>query len=297
MIGAAVARRPASRWLTRWSRRGLRRQHLLLASLALVSIFVSSFQAVAQNAGHCLAASEQGGCVEGRVTDADGILLPGLHIFFTEPTDRYGHGVLGDAIEWGGLGYIRQGSAAHGPYEMDDLSLPKTHVFEDLTPRLADLDGDAIPEIIVVETDADRGAALAIYSIATGRIEKLTETPHIGTSHRWLAPLGAADLDGDGAMELAYIDRPHLAKTLRIWRFSNNLLTQVAAMKGVTNHRIGEDFISGGIRDCGDGPEIITADSRWRQVVATRFVNGELQPKVIGRFEGAKSLENALNCI
>ena len=36
-----------------------------------------------------------------------------------------------------------------------------------------------------------------------------------------LAPLGAADLDGDGKIELAYIDRPHLAKILRIWRFDD----------------------------------------------------------------------------
>jgi hypothetical protein len=48
----------------------------------------------------------------------------------------------------------------------------------------------------------------------------LASTPWIGQRFRWLAPVAAADLDGDGAMELAYVDRPHLARTLRVWRIA-----------------------------------------------------------------------------
>ena len=64
--------------------------------------------------------------------------------WFAEPTSRYRHGVLGDAIEAGAL--IAEG--AIGPrmtYRLDEL-----HVFEDLYPRIADLDGNGKTEIVTI---------------------------------------------------------------------------------------------------------------------------------------------------
>jgi hypothetical protein len=52
-------------------------------------------------------------------------------------------------------------------------------------------------------------------------------------------------LNGDGIIEIAYIDRPHLAKELRVWSFVNGDLRPLPRASGLTNHRIGEDFISG----------------------------------------------------
>ena len=43
--------------------------------------------------------------------------------------------------------------------------LPFHRVFEDRLPRLADLDGDGRDEIIVVESDAIRGAALVVLGL------------------------------------------------------------------------------------------------------------------------------------
>ena len=205
---------------------------------------------------------------------------------YTDQTDRYAHGILGDAIEFGGL-----------RLEMTDgrrvaITLPLTRVFEDVVPRLADLDMDGDAEVIVVETHRDQGAQLAVYD-ETG---KIAQTPHIGRSNRWLAPIGAADLDGDGAIELAYIDRPHLAKTLRVWRYEAGTLTHVADLAGLTNHRIGEPDIGGGIRDCGTGPEMITASANWRNVMVTTLSNGELATKDIGPHTGRASLNAALAC-
>lgn len=126
---------------------------------------------------------------------------------YAEPTIDYDHGVLGDAVEYRALRMtLPQGRAV-------TIRLPASHVFEDLAPRLVDLNLDGrMDAVMVVETDMGQGAALALY----GPAGKIAETPHIGRPHRWLAPVGAADLDGDGRIELAYVDRPHLAKTLRI---------------------------------------------------------------------------------
>ncbi len=208
---------------------------------------------------------------------------------YTAQTERYTHDVLGDAIEYGAL-EIQYNDA--GKIKTKTITLPQDHVFEDIAPRLADVDGDGSSEIIVVETDARRGAALAVYD-HTG---KRAETPHIGSSNRWLAPIGIADFNGDGNIDIAYIDRPHLAKTLRVWTFKNNELTETANIAGLSNHRIGENFISGGVRTCNDPPEIITADAAWKRIIATRFVNGKLTKTDLGPFKGKRSFKRALTC-
>ena len=209
---------------------------------------------------------------------------------YAGPTDRYTHGVLGDAIEWAQL-RITTGDGSAEP-RVYDIRLPQDRVFEDVAPRLADLDNDGTPEVIVVETHANTGAQLAIYD-ETG---KIASTPHIGTRNRWLAPIGAGDLDGDGHVEIAYIDRPHLARTLRVWRFIDGGLVEIAAGAGLTNHRIGERDIGGGIRDCGQGPEMITANADWSRVIATRLVAGQLQASDIGAHVDRGSFATALAC-
>lgn len=205
---------------------------------------------------------------------------------FTQPTERYGHAVLGDAIEYGALEIDVAGQGTVS------FELPLDHVFEDVAPRLWDLTGDGQPEVVVVETDMNAGGALAIY----GAAGKITETPHIGTRNRWLAPVGAADMDGDGLIEVAYVDRPHLAKTLRIWRFVDGALVPVGDFAGVTNHRIGEDFISGGLRDCAGGPEMVLATANWARMVAVRFTGAGFEERDLGPFKGQGGFSQALAC-
>lgn len=205
---------------------------------------------------------------------------------YADPTTRYPHGVLGDEIEHGTLVLdIADGTRLR-------IVLPETRVFEDTEPRLFDVDQDGDSEVIVVETDQERGARLSIYD-ANGLV---AATPFIGTSNRWLAPIGAADLDGDGVIEIAYVDRPHLAKIARIWRFENGGLVEVGRFEGVTNHRIGERDIAGGIRDCGNGPEMIVADARWQRLLALTFDGLEAKARDIGRHAGRASFARAMNC-
>ena len=76
---------------------------------------------------------------------------------FGDPTTRYDHGVLGDAVEWGSLTL----GLADGTRRR--IILPQVLVFEDTSPRIADLDGDGQPEVIVVESHQSKGARLAVY--------------------------------------------------------------------------------------------------------------------------------------
>lgn len=201
-------------------------------------------------------------------------------------TDRYPHAVLGDDLEYETLVLVFSDGKTL------KFNLPDTSVFEDTAPRLIDLDGDAAPEVIVVESDAQRGARLAIFD-ASGRI---AATPYIGTRFRWLAPVGGTDLDGDGVAEIAYVDRPHLAKTLRIWRFDSARLTEVAALPGVTNHRIGESDIAGGIRTCGSEPEMILADAAWSRLLAIRFDGTAFELDEIGENTTRDAFSRAMAC-
>lgn len=211
---------------------------------------------------------------------------------FAEPTTRYAHGVLGDDVEYGGLELRVETRGSDNVQTLRTIRLPQDRVFEDLSPRLVDMDSDGKPEVVVVESHAQLGAQLAIYD-ASGK--KIAATPHIGTRFRWLAPIGAGDLDGDGYTEIAYIDRPHLAKTLRIWRYKEGALAEIASLPGLTNHRIGEDYISGGLRDCGKTPELIIASANWSRIISVTYDKGWTKSD-LGPFTGRQSVNQALQC-
>lgn len=209
-------------------------------------------------------------------------------------TDRYAHGVLGDALEPATLG-IQTISNPGDCAQVMRITLDFAHVFEDIAPRLVDLQGDLSHEVITVQSHKDKGARLAVFGFKTdGRFGLRAATPYIGTRNRWLAPIGAADFDGDGHVEIAYVDRPHLAKTLRVWRFIDDTLVEVAAQPGFTNHRIGWDYIEGGARDCGDRPEMIVASGDWRYVMAVRL-QGDLEARRLGPYS-PEAMARALEC-
>lgn len=209
------------------------------------------------------------------------------------PTTRYPHGVLGDDIEYDTLVVrLSDGREMSARWARDI-------VFEDLAPRVVDVDGDGAPEVVVVESHEAQGARLAVWGLVDGSLAAKAATPFIGTRFRWLAPAAVADLDGDGLVELAYVDRPHLAKVLRVWRYEalntgQVGLTEVATLDGVTNHRIGWDYIAGGLRDCGQGPEIVLADAGWASIVAVTFDGASLSRRRLGDYT-SESLESALD--
>jgi len=190
-----------------------------------------------------------------------------------EPTGRYDHGVLGDAIEAGGLLVRLRGGGE------SRLRLPETEVFEDLFPRLADIDGDGEAEIIVVRSSLDHGAVLTVYGLVGDELRLVAEGPQNLTAHRWLNPIGAADFDGDGVVEIAYVETPHIGGILRILALQDGKLVEEASLAGFSNHRIGSrelklsailDFDEDGL------PEIFLPSARRRSLRVLSYRDGKI---------------------
>ncbi len=214
---------------------------------------------------------------------------------FTDPTNRYPHNVLGDLPGFGALEVRLAGGTSLR------LVLPESRVFEDISPRLWDIDGDGVPEIVVVESDQRLGARLTAWTVqqtADGAhsISLRAAGDFIGTRFRWLAPVGIADFTGDGRPEIAYVAMPHLARRLVLVRLEDDRLAPVAQLDGVSNHRIGEAFITGGIRDCGAGPEMLLPISDWQQIARISFVGDRLTALNHGPFISAAALAAELSC-
>lgn len=139
-------------------------------------------------------------------------------LWFGSATDRYGHAALGNRVHGGSLHAVLRAEQREFA-----LTLPADTVIEDRLPRLADLDGDGRDEAVVVESDLERGAALVVYGVeGAGNDTRWVErarSEHMG-GMRWLNPVGVADFDGDGRLEIAAVATPHIGGVLTLYRYA-----------------------------------------------------------------------------
>jgi len=170
--------------------------------------------------------------------------------WLSEPTPRYDHGVLGDKIEAGALMIeTRDG-------KMQAVRLKDDAVFEDLTPRLADLDGDGHDEIVLVKSYLKRGSALAVIGRRDGKYAIIVETPPIGAPNRWLNPVGIADFNGDGKIDIALVRMPHVLGELELWTWGDKRLTKTGELADTSNHVAGSRALEMSVVADFDGDRI-----------------------------------------
>ena len=208
--------------------------------------------------------------------------LPGSHIasgkqdilsaWLTSPTVRYPHSALGSATHAGSVS-VQLTSNKILVYE-----LPINRVFEDLTPRLLDLDKDGKDELILIESDALRGSAVVVLGIRDGKLVELARSAPTGSTFRWLNIVGAADFDGDGKLDLAAVLTPHIGGTLKLYHYRPPHLVAYASAMDVSNHLMGsaEQQLSVIVQQPKLRPTVIVPDMSLKALHALRWqANGQ----------------------
>lgn len=241
-------------------------------------------------------------CIVGTASAQDETFPVAVRATYASPTDRYPHNIMGRLSAHTDLVVAVKPCQNCAEYpEPIVVRLPESLVFEDFAPRLADLDLDGRPEIVVVESHQNKGARLAIWEVTIGdgslRLVRGAATDFIGRRFRWLAPIGAADFDGNGILELAYVETPHLGKTLRIVERDGKRLRDIAAVQGVTNHAIGQETVHSRIESCAGVPVIFALDANGRQIVSIRMIDEQMRLAVEGPASVQHHLDNVPLCI
>ena len=152
---------------------------------------------------------------------------------YAMPTEKYRHGILGDQIEAEQLVVVVD--SQHYALRLQD-----EYVFEDIRPRLYDVDGDKELEIITIRTHVSQGAGIAIYKIRNEALVEYAHVPEIGAGNRWLNIVAIHDLDQDGTVELAWIQTPHIGGILKVANIGEGTLEVLSEKSQYSNHAIGE---------------------------------------------------------
>jgi hypothetical protein len=152
---------------------------------------------------------------------------------YSEPVTRYGHFALGRPHEYAQLiATIDTGDTLR-------LALPADEVFEDLAPRLVNLNDQAPTQLLVIISSVRSGARLGLVGVAAGQLAIVAQSAPIGTPNRWMNPVGVADLDGDGEAEIAAVITPHIGGVLTVYRRDRERLVAIDSMTGFSNHVYG----------------------------------------------------------
>jgi hypothetical protein len=199
-------------------------------------------------------------------------------VWLGTPTMRYPHKALGATTHAGSLHVLVTSDS--GKLQEIVFELPFTRVFEDRLPRLMDLDGDGRDEIVLIESDVLKGSATVVYGLQVAKTSKklpsLVErarSAQTGSTFRWLNPVGIADFDGDGKLDVASVITPHVGGLLTLYHYAPPKLEPFAQAMDTSNHRMGdlEQQVAVIVEQKGLRPTIIVPDMQLKAVHALRW--------------------------
>jgi len=190
---------------------------------------------------------------------------------YAQPTSKYSHGILGDAIEAEQLIVVIDSV-------FYQLTLPDEYVFEDIQPRLFDVDNDGFLEFITIRTHIDLGGGIMIYKLMGGELKEYASVTEIGTRFRWLNIVGINDLDQNGTIELLWIQTPHIGGILKVATFTPGNLSVIDEKSQYSNHAIGQTNLCLSVLTTQDNEKVVYVPSQDRnQIVGFKFNNQTLE--------------------
>ncbi len=190
---------------------------------------------------------------------------------YTNPTERYNHRVMGDGVEAGGLVVVVDSVF----YE---LELPENYVFEDIRPRLFDVDQDGNLEIITIRTEVTQGAGILIYKVVNNQLEEYAYVPEIGIPSRWLNLVTINDLDNDGVIELVWIQTPHIGGILKVSKIQPGELTVLDELSQYSNHGYGDRNLCLSVLTQQDQEKVFYVPTQNRsQIFGFKYTNDNLE--------------------
>lgn len=149
-----------------------------------------------------------------------------------EPSDRYGHGALGDATEPTAVAVV---DVAGSPTVDTVVRAPPPAVFETLFPfwvRWRDRD-----VFVLTEAVSGSGARTTVYAESG---ERLATGPRVSGGLGWTHQLAVAPFAPDGTTELATVTKPHVERELRFLRWRGDRLETVATASPWVSHTLSD---------------------------------------------------------
>jgi hypothetical protein len=191
----------------------------------------------------------------------------GRLLLLTDPTNRYGHDVLGDEIEAGSITLVQTRPKLR---VLRTIPIPAPAVIEGIAPIWADLDGDGVREIIVTLSDPQAGARIVAFDESG---QQVAAGPSIGTGFRWRHQLAVAPFGPHGELELAAVRTPHIGGVVEFYRMEGDRLNIVATKYGFSSHTIGSANLDTAVAADWDGDghiELLVRNTLFNELVAGR---------------------------